>query len=139
MDRAVIDEKLEALRRCVQRVKSKCPESADQLMQDVDLQDIIAINLARAVQISVDIATRILAETQESAPNTMAGAFESLKNAGILDADVTVRMKKAVGFRNIAVHAYEKIDWAIVYSICRQRLEDFEHFARSVLKAVNEL
>jgi len=41
-------------------------------------------------------------------------------------------MKNAVGFRNIAVHNYQSIDWAIVYAICKQRLRDFQAFARSI-------
>ena len=31
MDREVIDQKLESLRRCLQRIQSKCPEHAEQL------------------------------------------------------------------------------------------------------------
>lgn len=41
-------------------------------------------------------------------------------------------MRKAVGFRNIAVHAYDSIDWEIVYSIATERLQDFKEFARTV-------
>jgi uncharacterized protein YutE (UPF0331/DUF86 family) len=43
----------------------------------------------------------------------------------------------AVGFRNIAVHSDEEIDWEIVHSICRQRLVDFEDFARSIASRSN--
>jgi uncharacterized protein YutE (UPF0331/DUF86 family) len=40
------------------------------------------------------------------------------------------RLRKAVGFRNIAVHNYERIDWAIVYAIARNHRGDFQEFAR---------
>jgi uncharacterized protein YutE (UPF0331/DUF86 family) len=43
------------------------------------------------------------------------------------------RVIKAVGFRNIAVHRYDKIDWSIVQSVCRHRLVDFEHFAKAII------
>lgn len=137
MDRELIEEKLESLRRCVQRVHEKTPATAERLMQDPDLQDIISINLARAVQLSVDIAMHILADAREAAPHTMAGAFDGLNAAGLLDEETAIRMKKAVGFRNIAVHAYEKIDWAIVHSICSERLGDFEHFVAAVVQVIN--
>lgn len=42
-----------------------------------------------------------------------------------------------MGFRNIAVHSDEEIDWEIVHSICRQRLVDFEDFARSIASRSN--
>jgi uncharacterized protein len=54
MDRDLVEAKLESLRRCVERIAAKTPSSADQLAQNPDLQDIIALNLQRAVQLSVD-------------------------------------------------------------------------------------
>ena len=50
MDRRVIEQKLETLRYCVQRVAQRCPDDPNQLQQDPDTQDIIALNLSRAVQ-----------------------------------------------------------------------------------------
>jgi uncharacterized protein YutE (UPF0331/DUF86 family) len=44
-----------------------------------------------------------------------------------------VRLRRAVGFRNIAVHNYEAIDWAIVHAIARNHLVDFTDFARAVM------
>ena len=41
-------------------------------------------------------------------------------------------MRRAVGFRNISVHAYETLDWAIVYAIATERLGDFVEFGRAV-------
>lgn len=55
MDQQLVEEKLEALRHCVQRVQDKCPASVDGLMNDNDLQDIVSVNLTRAVQLCVDI------------------------------------------------------------------------------------
>ena len=55
MDRNIVEAKLESLRRCGDRIAEKTPASADQLSHDPDLQDIIALNLQRAVQTSVDL------------------------------------------------------------------------------------
>ena len=37
-----------------------------------------------------------------------------------------------VGFRNIAVHSYQDIDWTIVFQICRNNLNDFQQFSQAV-------
>ena len=58
MDREVIEEKLESLRRCIHRVREKRPVELDALVRNFDLQDIITLNLTRAVQLCVDIGTR---------------------------------------------------------------------------------
>jgi len=39
-----------------------------------------------------------------------------------------------VGFRNIAVHSYQAIDWSIVFQISRHHLDDFKQFAQVVAK-----
>jgi uncharacterized protein YutE (UPF0331/DUF86 family) len=38
-----------------------------------------------------------------------------------------------VGFRNIAVHAYDRIDWSVVHALATTRLGDLEALARALL------
>ena len=61
MDRLVIDQKLESLRRYLRRIEEKRPPDAAVLKADADLQDIIAMNLTRAVQVCVDIGAHLIA------------------------------------------------------------------------------
>ena len=49
MDKDLIQEKLELLRRCVKRIEDKRPATSQALQNDPDLQDIIALNLMQAV------------------------------------------------------------------------------------------
>src|SRR5437899_10805649 len=101
MDRNLIAEKLESLRRCVQRVQQKCPPTPEQLIEDPDLQDIISLNLTRAVQLSVDIAVHLLADLEVNSPDTMGGDFGALMSARIISTDLAGRRKKASGFWNM--------------------------------------
>lgn len=129
MDRPLIAEKLESLRRCLARVQQRCPDKPETLANDLDAQDIVSLNLTRAVQISVDVAAHLLASSQQAAPETMAAAFERLALAGWIPGDLANRLKKSVGFRNLAVHNYDAIDWNIVFNICQHHLDDFREFA----------
>lgn len=132
MDRGIVEQKLESLRRCLQRIESKCPPSAATLAADVDLQDIVALNLSRAVQISVDIGAHLITGTEAFPPDTMGQTFDVLAKAGMLNNELAINLKKAVGFRNIAVHNYESINWVIVHGIVKHHLSDFAEFARLV-------
>jgi uncharacterized protein YutE (UPF0331/DUF86 family) len=136
MDKDVLMNKLESLRRCVQRVQDKAPVSSDLLKGDYDLQDIIVLNLERAVQTCVDIGLHIISDLEIPVPDTMAETFKSLNRAGYLDDLATERMTKAVGFRNTAVHAYQEMDWEIVYRIITEHLDDFRDFSRQIMKAI---
>ena len=42
--------KLDALARCLARIESKSPFTLERLRSDADLQDIISVNLERAIQ-----------------------------------------------------------------------------------------
>ncbi|MDN5871738.1 MAG: DUF86 domain-containing protein [Nitrococcus sp.] len=134
MDPVILAEKLESLRRCIRRLEDKRAASAAELRMDVDRQDILALNLSRAVQICVDIATHVIAESAEPAPATMGETFTVLERMGLIDAKLCRHMKAAVGFRNIAVHRYQEIDWEIVQAITWQHLDDFREFAQAVSK-----
>jgi len=132
MDLDIITQKLESLERCINRVESTCPSSAKALETDIDAQDIVTLNLSRAVQQAVDICSHILASTNSPAPDTMGESFERMQKLGVLDDTLALNLRKAVGFRNIAVHNYEAINWEVVYSIVTERLSDFVDFARAI-------
>lgn len=132
MDREIVEQKLESLRRSLQRIETKCPPDPQTLVANVDLQDIVTLNLSRAVQICVDIGTHLIAGMEVPPPDTMGQTFDILAQQGILDDTLAIRLKKAVGFRNIAIHNYERINWMIVHSIARHHLVDFTEFAKMV-------
>ena len=63
--------------------------------------------------------------------------FPSLTNKAVLASSLfailSENLRKAVGFRNIAVHEYYKIDWEIVFTIISNSLDDFRKFAAVVM------
>jgi len=132
MDPQILTEKLEALRRCIRRIEERRLDSAEALVGDVDAQDILSLNLTRSVQLCVDMALHVMTDQDRLPPDTMAGAFDGLTEAGYISSNLADRMRAAVGFRNIAVHSYQAIDWAIVHHITHQGLDDFRQFAAAL-------
>ena len=132
MDREIVEQKLESLRRCLQRIETKCPADAETLAADFDLQDIVALNLSRAVQLCVDIGAHIISGMNVPPPGTMGQTFDILAESGTLTMELAHNLKKAVGFRNIAVHNYDAINWHIVHGMVRNHLAGFTAFARIV-------
>jgi uncharacterized protein YutE (UPF0331/DUF86 family) len=132
MDKQLIEDKVESLRKCIQRIRDKRPDTLEQLQSDIDIQDIITLNLTRAVQLSIDIASHILSQLESSMPQTMAETFDILSMRGIITKEIAENMKKSVGFRNTAVHNYQVINWEIVFNICHKQLSDFKEFISAV-------
>lgn len=136
MDQVIFTQKLESLRRCIRRVEEKTPSDVDQLTQDPDIQDILVLNLTRAVQLCVDIGSHVISETEESAPTTMGDVFSTLEKLEVITPTVCESMQKAVGFRNVAVHNYDVINWEIVFAICQNSLVDFRQFAKEITEYI---
>jgi len=65
--------------------------------------------------------------------------FDILVHEKRIGQEVGERMRAAVGFRNIAIHNYESIDWQIVYAICTTHMADFSEFARLVYHALSQV
>lgn len=133
MDPDIVNAKLESLSRCIRRIAERRPASPSELSGDLDAQDIIVLNLERAVQLSVDIGSHILLDHDAPSPESMAGVFSALSAVSVIDEELGRRLGKAAGFRNLAVHEYESIDWSIVFSIVTERLDDFRLYAASIL------
>ncbi|MBI1860124.1 MAG: DUF86 domain-containing protein [Deltaproteobacteria bacterium] len=135
----VILQKIDSLVRCVLRLQTKAPFSLEKLKKDIDLQDIVIINLERLVQISVDIAMRVVSKRNfQPAPATMSQAFEALGRNGVLPEDLATRLQKAVGFRNLCVHEYDKINWEIVLTILTKHLDDYRQFGKITSQIAKE-
>lgn len=139
MARDVLIEKIESLRRCVQRIEDRRATSAEALERDPDRQDILALNLTRAVQLCVDMAVHVLSDLDRPLPATMGGAFTELADEGIVDDALATRMRAAVGFRNVAVHAYQRLDWDVVHAVSHEGLQDFERFAARIVDILPRL
>ncbi len=138
MDKDVINRKLESLRRCIARITSKMPITPEALRSNYDLQDIIALNLERAVQVCVDIAAHVISETEVPPPSTMAESFARLAELQVLSPQLADSLQKAVAFRNILVHNYTDINWDIVADIVTHRLTDFVQFAQAIDRLNND-
>lgn len=138
MDREIIEQKLESLRRSIRRIQEKCPDSAEALAQDLDAQDILSLNLTRAIQLCVDIDAHMIASENVPPPDTMGQTFNVLAGLGYISEELATRLKNAVGFRNIAVHNYEAINWQIVHAISTRHLNDFRDFAQAVIQKIRQ-
>src|SRR5512135_2434460 len=120
----IILAKLAVIRRCLQRIRSKTggdPETVD----DIDIQDIVVLNLQRAIQATIDLAAHLIAIHQWGLPSSLKEYFPLLAGQGVIDRELSRHLEAMVGFRNITVHEYRALDVAILKRILRERLKDF--------------
>ena len=132
MDKIIIASKINSILRCVNRIKTRLPASQNEFFSDLDAQDVIVLNLTRAVQLSVDIAMHFCASLECKMPQTMGQSFEILAEMGIINQEIAIKMKKSVGFRNIAVHSYDEIDLTLAFVIASEHILDFVDYINQI-------
>jgi uncharacterized protein YutE (UPF0331/DUF86 family) len=130
----VILGKVAIIERCLARVERYYRGRERDLESDFMLQDAILLNLQRAAEAAIDLAMHVVRSRRLGLPRESREAFALLHQGGLIDADVTRRMQSMVGFRNIAVHDYRKLDLAIVRAIIEERSHDFLVFTGQMLK-----
>jgi len=130
----VILSKLDHLTRTLNRLESRQYLTLQELESNLDQQDIVMLNLERLVQISVDMSVFLCSRRLQKTPQSAGDSFQILHQAGIIEIDLLESMRKAVGFRNLAVHEYSKIDFQKVHEILQQKLPDFKRFAEQIYR-----
>lgn len=129
----VLLNKVATIERCLARVESEYQGHEDELETNYTRQDSIILNLQRACEGSIDAAMHLVRVNKLGVPQESRDAFDMLGEAGIINAVLCERLKAMVGFRNVAVHDYRKLNLEVVRKIIHEHLGDFREFGRIVL------
>lgn len=133
MNDVLLNKKV-SIERCIAQidiyyVDNKIPFSDDHLRQDA-----IAMNLQRICELAIDIANHLIKTRKLGLPQDSRDSFELLHKAGIIDSERTKLLQAMVGFRNVLVHEYQKLDLNIMVDVIESRMRQLLDFANSALQ-----
>ncbi len=131
----VLLNKVAIINRCLDRIREEYKGFEDQFATNFTKQDSIILNIQRACQATIDIGNRILALQKASAPQESREIFEELQNRQLISPELSHSMKMMVGFRNIAVHEYQRLDINILKAVIEKHLDDLREYGETVLAA----
>lgn len=103
------------------------PESID----DLDVEEIVVLNLQRAIKATIDLAAHVTAGRRWGLPDSLRAHFRILVDQRVIEPALGVRLEGMVGFRNIAVHEYDRINRAMK-AIVGGHLTDLEAFSEAI-------
>jgi len=129
----VLVSKARSIERCLQRINEDYCGYENEIDTNFTRRDAIILNLQRACEASIDAAMRVVRLNKLGVPEESRAAFELLEENGIIPVDLSKQLKKMVGFRNIAIHDYQKIDTEILKSILDNHLNEFREFVKVLL------
>jgi uncharacterized protein YutE (UPF0331/DUF86 family) len=134
VDRDVVTAKIAVIDRCLSRITEVRGERRSTLLP-VDVGDITALNLQRAVQAAIDLASQVVTAAGYGLPDTTASAFSLLAERGVLGGELAERLRRMVGFRNVAIHEYQALDPEIVESIVQRHRGDLKALGARIVEA----
>ena len=130
----VVMQKLASIDRCMRAVRDYVAGDLDRLREPIVL-DAVVLNLQRACEQAIDAACREVSRLGLGVPADSADALSLLERESLLSPPLAERMRRMVGFRNVAVHEYRRLDPAIVRTVVEHRLGDFEALCRELAAA----
>ncbi len=94
--------------------------------------------LQLSIQILIDIGQLVITEKQFSRPDDPQEIFSVLYNKKIVSSNLVEKLSGIVGFRNILVHEYGKIDKEKVYQYLQEDIDIFDKYKKEILKFIKD-
>jgi uncharacterized protein YutE (UPF0331/DUF86 family)/predicted nucleotidyltransferase len=104
----------------------------DEIQHDVRELRFVAYTLQIAIQAALDVAAHIVADERLGEPRTNRDLFDLLERYRWVPPELAISLRDMVGFRNIVVYDYERVNDAMVEEIVRDRLDDLLGFVSEV-------
>lgn len=134
---SVIENKISSTGKYLKILENYKKYSRKEIEDDLTIKGAIERYLYLACQSVVDLGEAIISFKDFRKPTTMSENFYILAEEKVISTELTEKMVKLVGFRNVVAHDYEKINYDIVYDILQNRTKDIEEFVSAVQKFFN--
>ena len=126
----VIQNKVATIEKCLRRIHE---EAEKDWIHNFTYQDALILNLERACQACIDVASHIVMREKIGIPKFSREVFDLLHEKSIISTKMSEKLKKMVGFRNIAVHDYGAMSLPMVKTIVEKELDVFTEFGKVLL------
>lgn len=126
----VLLNKAVIIERCIRRIleeHASCPT-----LDNFTHLDALLLNLERACQAAIDMAMHVVAGEHLGVPQGSAQAFDLLQRSGRIDEELAASLKAMVGFRDVTVHEYQKLNLDILRYILDTGYEDLVRFSQAL-------
>jgi len=125
--------KAATIERCVARAREEYVKDPSTFAIDYTRQDAAILNIQRACEACLDIGQILIRRHRLGVPQNSRDVFALLAQGQIIDTELAERLQRMVGFRNIAVHDYKRLQIPIAVAVIEKHLDDFLLFAKAML------
>ncbi len=131
-DLKVIENKISSVKKYLKIVEGFTKHSKKEIESDLTLRGAVERYLYLVVQTAIDLAEAVVSYRGFRKPATFSETFYILNEENVIANELTEKMVKMTGFRNIIAHDYEEIDYSIVYDILNTGTNDIRDFLKAI-------
>jgi uncharacterized protein YutE (UPF0331/DUF86 family) len=136
-DLTVVENKISSIIKYLSILEKYKKYSQKEITSDIDRKGAVERYLYLAAQATIDLAEAVIAYKNLRKPTTIGESFHILSDAGIISQDLTEKMVKMTGFRNVIAHDYEELNYDIVYDVLQNKLKDMKDFSDAISSMSN--
>lgn len=134
VDRAVLAEKIAAIRDAAARIREVLPPLPEALEADRTKREVVVLNLFVALQECIALAAHALADEGIDVPQAYSEVFRRLGERGGIEPELAARLAAAAGLRNLIAHRYGALDWTRIHELASTRLDDLLAFCAALAR-----
>ncbi len=135
----VLINKAATIERCVARAQEEFDHDPTTFGTNFSRQDAAVMNIQRACEAALDMGHHIIRRDRLGVPQSARDVFDILAQAKWIDQALSESLKRMVGFRNIAVHDYQKLLMPITVKVITEHLVEFLQYSEQMLKSNQSL
>ena len=130
----VLLKKAAIVERAVRRAREEYAAAGTAFATDFTRQDAAVMNIQRACEATVDMANHIVRRDRLGVVSSARESFDTLVSAGFITPELAEAMQRMVGFRNLAVHDYQRLLLAVAERVIQRDLDDLLAFSEVVVR-----
>jgi uncharacterized protein YutE (UPF0331/DUF86 family) len=129
----VLVSKFTSLEKCIKRIRDEYQACAGNIETDILRQDAIVLNLERACEQCLDMGQRFIRNKKWPLAKEYRDIFAILFQEKIIAKELSEDLQKMVGFRNLAIHDYAKLEMEQLKYIIEHRVDQLLLFGRTMV------
>jgi uncharacterized protein YutE (UPF0331/DUF86 family) len=139
MDKERVKNKLDEIERYVRELEEGFSTTEEDYLENLMQRRGCERTFQLACESLIDVCNLIIAGRGFEVPKDSKDSVAILEKHKIISEDISARIQNMIGFRNLLVHRYAKVDDPKVYHYLKGELDDFYKFIQAIENSLKNI
>lgn len=130
--------KLDELQRYLEELEADLPPKREIYIDKRTIRRSCERTFQLASEEILDICNMIISEKRLPIPKDNKDSINKLKESCIISRELSSKLQDMVGFRNLLVHSYGKVDDSVAYDYLKNETTDLYEFIKAIERSLRD-